>query len=64
MKDIVSASEIYKMINGKYPPDCIQTLRQEGLLETKKSIMKNGNLNVFLKKMVQEEHYQLIALKK
>ena len=40
MKNIVQASEIYKMENDSYPPDCWETLKEEDYLEIKKSITK------------------------
>tara|TARA_A100001015_G_scaffold153318_1_gene170125 strand:- start:4638 stop:5726 length:1089 start_codon:yes stop_codon:yes gene_type:complete len=40
MKNIVQASEIYKMENDSYPPDCWETLKEEGYLEIKESITK------------------------
>tara|TARA_Y100001970_G_C14220481_1_gene852357 strand:+ start:62 stop:733 length:672 start_codon:yes stop_codon:yes gene_type:complete len=38
IKNIVQASEIYKMETDSYPPDCWETLEYEGYLEIKKSI--------------------------
>ena len=40
LKNIVQASEIYKMENDSYPPDCWETLKEEDYLEIKKSITK------------------------
>ena len=46
LKNIVQASEIYKMENDSYPPDCWETLKEEDYLEIKNQLQKNGNLNV------------------
>ena len=40
MKNIIQASEIYKMENDSYPPDCWETLKEEDYLEIKESITK------------------------
>ena len=40
MKNIIQASEIYKMENDSYPPDCWETLKEEDYLEIKESIIK------------------------
>ena len=65
MKNIVQASEIYKMENDSYPPDCWETLKEEDYLEIKNQLQKNGNLNVLLMmKMVKVELYLRLALKK
>ena len=40
IKNIVQASEIYKMENDSYPPDCWETLKEEDYLEIKESITK------------------------
>jgi hypothetical protein len=37
MKNIVQASEIYKMENDSYPPDCWETIKEEDILEIKKT---------------------------
>ena len=63
-KNIVQASEIYKMENDSYPPDCWETLKEEDYLEIKESITRNGSLNAHLMKMVKVGHFLLQAPKK
>ena len=47
MKNIVQASEIYKMENDSYPPDCWETLKKEDYLEIKKSITQKWEFECF-----------------
>ena len=38
IKNIVQASEFYYTENGDFPPDCWETMKDEGFLEIKKSV--------------------------
>tara|TARA_B100000700_G_scaffold21795_1_gene21139 strand:- start:1578 stop:2003 length:426 start_codon:yes stop_codon:yes gene_type:complete len=38
IKNIVQAAELYATENGDFPPDCWETMKDEGFLEIKKSV--------------------------
>ena len=38
IKNIVQAAELYMTENGDFPPDCWETMKDEGFLEIKKSV--------------------------
>ena len=38
IKNIVQAAELYATENGDFPPDCWETMKEEGFIEIKKSV--------------------------
>ena len=38
IKNIIQAAELYATENGDFPPDCWETMKDEGFLEIKKSV--------------------------
>ena len=40
IKSIVQAADMYKSETGSYPPDCWETMKEEGFLDIKKSVTK------------------------
>ena len=40
IKNIIQASELYKLSNGDYPPDCWETMEAEGFIDIPESITR------------------------
>ena len=43
IKNIIQAAEMYANENGDYPPDCWETMKDEGFLAIKKSVINKWN---------------------